>query len=183
MRKLKAAGVATQSQKSGRKRPDGVELRWESANVGPGPQGSFFPFMIADETPRERRAYPQGHPTTTKISGVRYVVVAVSNLPDAIAKYRAAFQLPEPQQQDDRTLGARLAWFPGTPVVLASPQGAGAWVAARLKQFGEIPCALVFGSPAPWPSAKAGEAKWFSHNLTWLDPSRLAGARVAISRD
>src|SRR6266481_387904 len=32
-RKLEAAGVAVRPTKSGRLRPDGVELRWEAANV------------------------------------------------------------------------------------------------------------------------------------------------------
>src|SRR5262249_20046958 len=133
--------------------------------------------------PRDLRAYPQGKPTTSQISGVRYVVVAVSNLPDAIAKYRAAFQLPAPQQQDDKNLGAHLAWFAGTPVILASPAGSSTWLADRLKQFGEIPCAFVLGSTSHWPATSAGESKWFSHTLQWLDPAKLGGARIAITAD
>jgi hypothetical protein len=177
VRRLQAAGISAHPQKSGRKRADGVELKWETANVGPGAQGSFFPFLITDETPRERRAFPQGKPTAAKISGVKYVVVAVRDLSDAIAKYRAAFALPEPQRDQDATLGAQLAGFQGTPVILAGPLSPNTWLAARLKQFGEAPCAFILSSSEPWKST-AGKAKWFSQEIAWLD---LAGARIGIS--
>lgn len=176
VRRLEAAGISAHPQKSGRLRADGVELKWETANVGPGAQGSFFPFLITDETPRERRAFPQGKPTTAKISGVKYVVVAVRNLPDAIAKYRAAFSLPEPQRDKDATLGAQLAGFPGTPVILAAPLAENTWLAARLKQFGDAPCAFILGSSEPWKST--GKTKWFAQEIAWLD---VGGARIGIS--
>ncbi|MBV9401490.1 MAG: VOC family protein [Bryobacterales bacterium] len=178
--RLKKAGIPTDPEKAGRKRPDGVQLKWETATVGPPPQGSFFPFMIADETPRELRAYPTGKPTTNAIGGVRFVVVAVRNLPEAIAKYRAAFELPAPRQQDDTMLGAHLAWFPGTPAILASPSNDNTWLAERLKQFGEIPCAFVFDSAAPWTNAVSGQSTWFSRRLNWIDPKALNGARIAF---
>lgn len=178
LRRLQAAGISAHAQKSGRKRADGVEIKWETANVGPGAQGSFFPFLIADETPRERRAYPHGKPTTTKVSGVKFVVIAVRNLPEAIAKYRAAFSLGEPQHDKDTKLGAQLAWFPGTPAILAAPLGDKGWLATRLKQFGEAPCAFILGSAEMW---KGSKTKWFSREITWLDPAQLDGARIGIS--
>jgi hypothetical protein len=181
--RLQAAAIATKPEKAGRKRPDGVELKWETATVGPPPQGSFFPFMIADETPRELRAYPQGKATSTAISGVRFVVVGVRDLPAAIAKYRAAFELPAAQQQDDPTLGAHLAWFPGTPAILASPSGAHTWLAERLKQFGEIPCAFIFGSASGSAKNPGGESRWFSRKLAWIDPKTIGGARIAMIAD
>jgi catechol 2,3-dioxygenase-like lactoylglutathione lyase family enzyme len=181
--RLQTAGIAVAAEKAGRKRPDGVELRWQTARVGPPPQGSFFPFMIADETARDLRAYPSGQPTSTAISGVRFVVVAVRDLAAAIAKYRAAFELPAPRQQDDPTLGAHLAWFPGAPAMLAAPSGDHTWLADRLKEFGEIPCAFVFGSHSRWTKAVGGESKWFSHSVLWLDSRAVGGARIAISVD
>jgi hypothetical protein len=183
LKRLQAAGVEVHPTKSGRKRPDGVELKWEASNVGPGPQGSFFPFLIQDETPREHRVYPQGKPTTSAISGVRYVVVTVADLSGAVAKYRAAFGLGEPETQVDASLGARLAWFPGTPAVLAEPQGAGSWLAGRLKQFGEIPCAFVLGSRSPRSFSTASPVKWFSGTVAWLDGKKLAGMRIGISQE
>ncbi len=178
--RLRKAGIETDDEKAGRKRPDGKELRWETARVGPGPQGSFFPFMIADETPRDLRAYPSGKPTTAAISGVKFVVVQVRDLAAAIARYRAAFQLPEPQMQDDATLGAHLAWFPGTPAILASPSGPDTWLSQRLKQFGEIPCAFILGSAAGITAANP-PTKWFSSQFMWIDASKLNNARVGLA--
>jgi hypothetical protein len=179
VRRLQNAGIYAHPQKSGRTRADGIELKWETANVGPGAQGSFFPFLIADETPRERRAYPQGKPTTAKISGVEYVVVAVRNLPDAIAKYRAAFALGEPRREKDASIGAELAWFAGTPAILAAPANDNGWLSSRLKQFGEAPCIFILGSSERWQPA-GGRVKWFDHEIVWLDPAHLAGARIGI---
>ena len=128
---------------SGRKRPDGVELRWKTAAIGPAPEGSLFPFLIHDETARELRVYPQGKPTLPDLKGVAEVYIAVRNLGDAIERYRVAFSLGEPELRIDRELGAKLAHFPGTPVFLASPDGP--WLQARLDKFGEAPFAFVLG--------------------------------------
>jgi hypothetical protein len=176
--RLRGAGIAVHAEKAGRKRPDGVELKWETATVGPPPQGSFFPFMIADETPRDLRVYPQRKPTTTSISGVRFVVVAVRNLPEAIAKYRAAFEFGEPQQQDDPRHGAHLAWFPGSPAILAAPINDDTWLARRLKQFGEVPCAFIFASSEM--KGSGGDSNWFTNRIIWLDPKTVADARIGF---
>jgi len=162
--RLKPSGVAIETQRNGRKRPDGVELKWETADLGPGSPGSFFPFLIHDETPRERRVFPQGKPTAPEISGVRFVVIAVANLTEAIAKYRAAFQLPEPRMEHNR------AWFAGTPVILASG------FTARLTRFGESPAAFILASDHPWTGRRE---MWFGHAVHWLD---LPGAPVGITR-
>jgi hypothetical protein len=143
--RLHKAGVAvTGPNKSGRKRPDGVQLDWETAQVGPT-NGGFFPFMIHDFTPRDNRAYPSGKPSATDWTGVVKVVIGVQDLDAAIARYRHAYGLPEPKRQDDSTFGAKLAWFPGTPVILAAPLASDSWLNARLRSFGEAPCAFVLG--------------------------------------
>src|SRR5579864_246147 len=46
--RLRKAGIsASEPRKNGRKRPDGVELEWETAQIGLG-NGTFFPFLIHD---------------------------------------------------------------------------------------------------------------------------------------
>ena len=60
-------------------RPDKVRLDWETAQVGSG-NGTFFPFLIHDFTPREDRAFPSGKPTTATFSGISKVVIGVKDL-------------------------------------------------------------------------------------------------------
>jgi hypothetical protein len=169
--RLRKAGIAvTDPHRAGRKRPDGVELDWETAQVGPT-NGGFFPFMIHDFTPRENRAFPTGKPTTDRFTGVVKVVIGVRDLDDAIAHYRRAYGLAEPERQDDTAFGAKLASFPGTPVVLATPISAQSWLTARIDQFGEAPCAFVLG--------KGNGPVRFEH-ISWLDPAKI-GWRLGMA--
>ena len=172
--RLRAAGLrVTPPAKGGRKRPDGVQLLWENADVGTG-NGNFFPFLIHDFTPRERRAYPSGQPTVSGFTGIIRVVLAVNDLEAAIAQYEKAYGLPAPRRQDDPGFGAKLAWFAGTPVVLAAPSGPQSWLAERLRRFGELPCAFVLGSEGgkSLPAAKPGTA-WFGAQMAWVSPQVL----------
>jgi len=172
--RLKAAGVAvTEPRKNGRKRPDGVQLDWETAQVGPG-NGTFYPFLIHDFTPRENRAYPGGHPTATDLTGVIRVIIAVRNLDAAIAQFRRAYGLPAPQQETDATFGAKLAWFPGTPVILAASLYTDSWLTKRIDQFGEAPCAFILGrGPGANYAAKLSEQTWFGKKIAWFDAAAL----------
>ena len=66
--------------KSGRQRPDGVRLEWETSEIGEGTRGTFFPFLIQDFTDRNQRAFPQGKPVTKDFRSVTRVVIAVQDL-------------------------------------------------------------------------------------------------------
>ena len=155
-----AKRLGSQITVGGRKRPDGVALKWRSAAVGPEVQGTFFPFMIHDETDRALRAYPSGKPTMPEILGVAEVYVGVWNLDEAVKRYREAFGLNEPRRTFDKTLGAMTASFAGTPVVLAAAHAG--WLAERVDQFGEAPCAFVIGG---------------SKNVRWL---KIAGMKIGV---
>ncbi len=145
--RLKKAGVpVTEPARSGRERPDGVRLDWETANAGTEPNGTFFPFLIHDFTPREQRAFPSGKPTTEKFNGISRVVIAVHDMEASIARYRKAYDLPAPNHYAGAPTFQWLAGFDGTPVVLAAPFAGESWLTDRLKQFGEGPCAFVLGS-------------------------------------
>lgn len=175
--RLAKAGVAITPQSGGRVRPDGRGLEWTSAGVGPGPHGSFFPFLIEDVTAHELRVYPHGSPSVKLYEGIAMVVIAVRDLESAIGKWRATFALGEPRMQPDADWGARLAWFPGTPVVLAAPAGAGV-VERRLSEFGEAPFAfLLRGGELPRGRA---HGTWFGHGAGWFDPAALNGAWIGV---
>ena len=161
--RLKTAGVDVSApQRSGRQKPDGTRLEWETANVGAEPNGTFFPFIIRDFTPRENRAFVSSNPTTSDFRGVSRVVIAVRDLNRGIERYRKAYGLSKPVEAEDTALGARLAIFEGSPVVLASATKSG-WVSDRLKNFGEGPCAFVL---------RKGNAKrgW---QISWLESEKL----------
>jgi hypothetical protein len=141
----KAAVAVTDPRRAGRKRPDGVDLDWETAQVGPT-NGGFFPFLIHDFTPRDHRAFPGGKPTTDKWGGIVNVVIGVRDIDDAILRYRQAYQLPAPIIERNLALDAKVALFPGTPVVLATPLSQHSWLSDRLNRFGDAPCAFVLGT-------------------------------------
>jgi hypothetical protein len=160
--RLKSAGIEVSApQRSGRQKPDGTRLEWETANVGGGANGTFFPFIIRDFTPRENRAFVSGKPTTNDYDGVSRVVIAVRDLQQGIDRYRKAYGLTKPMETTDATLKAKLAVFESTPVVIAAPDGKSP-VAERLAQFGEGPCAFVLGH---------GPAKGWK--ISWRYPGTL----------
>jgi hypothetical protein len=179
VKRLQATGiVVTSPARAGRARPDGVHLDWETANVGKEPNGTFFPFLIRDFTPREQRAYPSGKPSTQDFSGVARVVIAVRDLPASIKRYRDAYALPAPVEQDDKEFGARLASFAGTPVVLATPLNAQAWLASRLDKIGEGPCAFILrarNAKSHRTTLKTtSKTNWFGSAISWMDTGKTA---------
>ena len=124
-----------------------------------------------DFTPRENRVNPQGKPTTTRFSGIVRVVIGVSDLEGAVVQYRRAFSLPEPRRDRDDEFDAELAWFEGTPVVLARGLTPDSWLAHRVDQFGDAPCAFVLGASSGPMDARRSE--WFGHTIVWTNETRL----------
>lgn len=173
LRRLSEAGIRVSPPvANGRIRPDGVELKWETATTGEGPLGSFLPFLIQDFTPRELRVFPRGKPESLQYRGVARVVLGVRNLNAAAARYGQAYRLTFENPRADLELGARLAVLSGAPIVLAEPLDAGSWLAARLEQFGEAPCAVLLESGARENSRRG-------HPIRWLDSGRL-GWRLGL---
>jgi hypothetical protein len=174
VKRLQTAGVAVSAPvKSGRQRPDGVRLEWETSDVGSDPRGIFFPFLIHDFTPREQRAFPHGKPVTRDFRGVTRVVIVVHDLNDAIARYRKAFELPATIKQVDKTFGAHLALVGQAPVVLAQPLSSDSWLGRRLERFGEGPCAFVLGAARPGRYHAASKMRWFGIDISWFDAEKL----------
>jgi hypothetical protein len=177
VRQLKSAGISTGApEAAGRTRPDGTKLVWQTVNVGPGPRGTLFPFLIADLTPRENRAYPSGKPTTDRFGGIAKVVIGVNDIDSAIAQYRKAFSLAAPLRQQDGKFGADLAWFEGTPVVLARGISESSWLSKRVREYGDAPVAFILTAA----SGVAGSpSKWFDHSIFWMDDAKL-GWRLGV---
>jgi hypothetical protein len=173
VQRLRAAGIAVSAPvRNGRQRPDGVRLDWETAQVGTEPNGTFFPFLIHDFTPREQRAFPQGKPLNRDFGGVTKVVIAVHDLEASIKRYNQAYGTPPAIKQVDRDFGAHLALLGAVPVVLAQPLTAESWLAQRLAQFGEAPCAFVLEQRRGHYQA-ASETRWFGVKTSWFDSQKL----------
>lgn len=171
--RLRAAGIAVSAPvRNGRQRPDGVRLDWETAQVGTEPNGTFFPFLIHDFTPREQRAFPQGKPLSRDFGGVSKVVIAVHDLEASLKRYRQAYGTPPAIKQVDAAFGAHLALLGGMPVVLAKPLTGDSWLARRLAEFGEGPCAFVLDQRRGRYQA-ASTTRWFGVEISWFDSQKL----------
>lgn len=172
--RLKKAGIpVSDPARAGRERPDGERLDWETANAGTEPNGTFFPFLIQDFTPREKRSMPSGHPTTQDFTGVSRVVIAVRDLEAASARYRKAYGFAAPIELTDENFDAKIAWFKGTPVVLASAASARSFVTTRIEQFGEGPCSFILRiRPGASYQARAF-SRWFGALVSWMDVEKL----------
>ncbi|HTS61533.1 MAG TPA: VOC family protein [Candidatus Acidoferrales bacterium] len=174
IQRLKAAGITVSAPvRSGRQRPDGVRLEWETSDVGTALRGTFFPFLIQDLTPRNQRAYPQGKPVTREFRGVARVVIAVKSLDDAIQRYHAAYDSPPPIKQADKEWGAYMALLGNMPVILAQPLNADSWLNERLAKFGEAPCAFILQAANPPHFKNAPRTRWFSVDIGWFDEQKL----------
>ncbi|HUI56007.1 MAG TPA: VOC family protein [Bryobacteraceae bacterium] len=182
VQRLKTAGIEVSAPAaSGRERPDGVRLNWETSDIGGDVRGTFFPFLIHDLTPRDLRAFPQGKPGTQDFRKITRIVIAVRDLDAAIRRYRQAFALPAAVQQVDEAFGARIAVFGGAPVVLAQPLAADSWLAGRLEKFGEAPTAFVLGAVRPERYQAASQSHWSSADISWFDAEKL-GWRLGLEK-
>jgi hypothetical protein len=181
--RLKERGVETSGPEPGsRKRPDGRVLEWETASAGPGGHGAMLPFIIQDHTPRSLRVQPSSSLKDSGLSGIEVVVLGVKDLQAASELFRRAYGWAAPAVEEHKEFGAKLAYFAGTPVMLAAPLEERSWLAKRLEQFGESPVAYLLGirdfSSATKQFQLSGEVQWFGRKVTWFDREKLHGVRL-----
>ena len=95
----RAAGLTlSDPAPSGRARPDGTRLAWESSR----PASPDLPFLITDTTPRELRV-PGGAAAqhANGVTGIHHLGVQVHDLAASIARYRALLGVePLPWRED-----------------------------------------------------------------------------------
>jgi hypothetical protein len=168
-----------------RARPDGTVIRWKIATLGRGIRGATLPFLIEDETPRELRVHPSPGAAGSGLVGIRIIVIGVKRLEPAIAEFRRAWGWGAPETGIDRAIGARLASFPGEPVVLAEPLSKkGSSVAYRLQRFGAGPVAIVLGARDFEGARKRFDLQrpgtWFGKSIAWFPSNHLRGARIGV---
>ncbi len=183
--RLRAAGISvTAPESGGRTKADGTTIRWQTAVMGPGHAGALLPFMIQDKTPRDFRVRPSASMRNTGLTGVGMVVLGVKDLTVAVTSFRKAYGWDAPRMEDSSQFSARLAHFPDTPVMLATPSDEGSWLATRLKRFGDCPLAFWLGTPdLNRVSKRFGLVRadtFFGRKLAWFDEGHLHGARLGV---
>lgn len=166
-----------------RERPDGTRIEWDLAILGGEGMGAVLPFIIKDRTPRAHRVSPSASVAATELTGIAVVLLAVRSLAPAIADFRRVYGLPSPELGTYRELGAELAAFAHTPVVLAAPLGTGE-LSARLSRFGPSPCGFLFGtrdlhrSQERFPLAPC--ERWLGRELSWFRTQPLHRYRLGL---
>jgi hypothetical protein len=144
----------------------------------------MLPFMIQDHTPREWRVQTTASMKGSGLSGIATVVLGVRDLEEATEQYRRAYGWAAPLIENHVEFGAKIAHFPQTPVMMATPIDEGTWLASRLRKFGEIPAAFLLKTADLEQTARkfqlTGEAKWFGGSVAWFDPGKLGGSRLGV---
>lgn len=125
----------------GRKRPDGVELRWRSAF--PTDDQAALPFIIEDVTRRSLRV-PGGDAAlhNNAASGIVQVRVDVPELRQASTAYDALFGEPDEQPH------ARVYRLQGSRITVSEP-AAGSAESMFIQQRGAGVVAVTIGAPIP----------------------------------
>jgi glyoxalase-like protein len=180
---LKERGMAVEGPSAGsRTRPDGKVIEWETAAVGMAAPGSVLPFIIQDKTPRQLRVQPSASVKGSGLKGIEIVVIGVKDLEAATALFRRAYGWIAPTIEDHKEFGARLAYFSGSPVILAAAVDDKSWLTERLQKFGESPVAYLLGASDLKRSrfALSPTEKWFGRNVNWFDATSLGGIRLGV---
>jgi hypothetical protein len=183
--RLRAAGIEVRGPEAGgRKRPDGSALEWETAIVGPGAAGSVLPFVIEDKTPRRLRVPEASSLVGNLISGVAVVLLGVRDFDKSVALFRTAYDLEDPRHERWKDLGMTIAFFPGTPVMLAGAFKDDCWLMGRIGRFGECPAAFLLGTrelDAAIERYRLGNPDaWCGRRLAWFDESRLRWTKLGV---
>jgi Glyoxalase-like domain len=183
--RLKAAGVAVEGPiKGSRKRPDNLAIEWVTAHVGGGTPGSTLPFVIEDRTPREWRVKTSDSVKDSGLSGIDLVVLAVNDLKASADRFCKAYGWSEPLIETHNEFGAKMAYFPGEPVLLVAPADNKSWLNERLRKFGETPVAFLLATQDFNAATKkyrlSGSKMWFAQRVTWFDANKLKGVRLGV---
>jgi hypothetical protein len=180
----KAKLETSDPQPGGRKKPDGTVLQWQTAATPDHKGGDILPFAIQDVTPRSLRIQPSTSVKGSELTGIKRVVIAVNDLNAAIALYRRAYGLGEPQLATNQDFAAKLAYFPSTAVVLAFPLSEDSWLSEHVRQFGQGPVAVLLGAKNVKRAADRalllGKTSWFGSEVSWFPPEKLQGVRLGV---
>jgi predicted enzyme related to lactoylglutathione lyase len=181
--RLKKIGIPVKPPEPGsRKRPDGMSIEWNTADLGATTPGATLPFLIEDLTPRAWRGQTSASVQGSPLAGVENVVLGVSNLDASIALFRKAYGWTAPLLETQKDFG-KLAYFPGEPVILAAPAGGG-WLSEHIAKYGESPVAYLLNAHDFAVTVKKyklnGGKTWFGQKVAWFDAGKLKGVKLGV---
>lgn len=101
-----------------------------------------------------------------------------------IALFRKVYGWLAPKVEDHPEFGAKIAYFAGTPVMLATPSAPDSWVSERLDRLGQCPIAFLLHAgdfkAASEHFSLAERKHWFDLDVSWFDVKKLRGMRLGI---
>ncbi len=153
----------------GRKRPDGMELRWRSARFWQA--GRELPFLIEDITPRELRV-PPSIPHPNGVTGMHELLIAVADLPRLSRTFSTLLDCATPASQPHRRYDATATSFQlGRHVLtLATPASKASPLQQRLETLGLGPAAVTLTSANGASTAgRSVTQTWFGSALGSTD--------------
>jgi hypothetical protein len=74
---------------------------------------------------------------------------------------------------------AELAWFEGTPVVLARGLSGNSWLSRRVHEYGDAPVAFVLTAASGIGVVGSRTSQWFDRSIVWMDDAKL-GWRLGV---
>lgn len=163
-----------------RERPDGAVARWQLAVPGEGEPGEVLPFLIEDETPRDRRVQATVDPVACELRGVAGVVLAVADIEPHATAMERVFDAPAFAYREIASgpLAGRCATSARGAVTLLAP-ASDTPVAARMERRGRGPCAFILASEDLEKSmervATLGPTRLGANTVHLVDPAALDG--------
>lgn len=174
-------------QPGGRKKPDGTVLQWQTAAVPDERGGDILPFAIQDITPRTSRIQASPSVKGSELTGVKRVIIGVKDLGVAIALFQKAYGLGQPRLETSQGFPAKLAYFPGTVVILAAPLSPDSWLARDVGRFGQGPVAVMLSTKNSKKAAGrapfVNQSLWFGSKVGWFPPEELQGVHLGVIED
>jgi catechol 2,3-dioxygenase-like lactoylglutathione lyase family enzyme len=188
---MRARGVDVSDATDGSRRtPDGIELKWKSAVLGPkNPLPIFFIQHLTPLAERRKVAGAGGHPNGVRFLERTYIVV--QDLEASVAAYSKVLGVSEPRMYKGTVIMSHMAVFQFGPagLTIAHPYAPGP-AADALERRGPGPFQALFrttsmGSAASWmqqhgmPPPARGVRDTGEHAML-VSPSEACGAYIGF---
>lgn len=164
----------------GRERPDGTEVRWRFAFLGPGDPGAILPFLIDDDTPREYRV-PEDT-VTDAVGGLARVLVCVRDPNPALDRFERTFGAGVERTLTDDTLDATVHLLDSVPGALVVPDDSTDWLSDRLDRYGDCVCGFLFEAGTGVGREPIATSDWDDRTVEWVEAGDAPPGQFGVIR-